>query len=62
MKELKQTRKLEAEYSDFTKVDTMLFPKTIQYDIVSDKNKMEINIDNSRATTSGPSGISFYCK
>lgn len=59
MKELKKTRKLEAEYSDFAKVDSMLFPNKIRYDIVSEKDKMEISIDNSKITSSGPLTFPF---
>ena len=59
MKELKETRRLEADYSDFAKADSLLFPNKIQFSIVSEKDKMEIIIDNSKVTTTGPLAFPF---
>lgn len=59
MKELKQTRKLEAKYSDFAKVDSMFFPYKLHFDIESEKDKMEISIDNSKVTAAGPLTFPF---
>ena len=59
IKQLKEMQKLDVAYSDFMKVDTLLFPKTIQYIAVNDKNKIEINIDNSKVTTNGTISFPF---
>jgi len=52
LKELKSNRKLFAEYSDYTTVDSLLFPKKIKYLIITDKEKIEISIENDRISTS----------
>lgn len=59
IKELKENKKLEAEYSDFTAVDSMLFPNKVDFLIVNDKTRMEIKIENSRVSISGPLEFPF---
>ena len=59
IKELKENRKLDAEFSDFEKADTMLYPKKMEYMIVDEKNKIEIKVENTRVTTSGPLEFPF---
>ena len=51
IKELKGNRKLDVEFTDFDKEDSMYYPKKINFDIVSDKTKIEIKIENTRFTT-----------
>jgi hypothetical protein len=53
IKELKENRKLEAEYSDFEKEDSALFPKKIIINITDDKTKIEIAGENSKVVESG---------
>lgn len=52
IKELKENRKLEAEYSDFEKEDSALFPKKIIINITDDKTKIEIAVENSKVVES----------
>jgi len=59
IKQMREMQKLDVAYSDFIKVDSLLFPKTIQYVAVNDKNKIEINIDNSKVTTNGTISFPF---
>jgi len=59
IKELKENRKLEAEYSDFEKVDSSFFPKKIQFMIVDEKDKMEIIIENLKVSSSCPLEFPF---
>jgi hypothetical protein len=53
IKELKENRKLDVEYSEYKKVDSLLFPNKIEFDIINDKDKIEIKIENSKVLTSG---------
>jgi hypothetical protein len=48
IKELKENRKLEAEYSDFEKGDSTFFPKKIDIVVTDEKNKIEIAVENSK--------------
>jgi hypothetical protein len=59
VKEIKENRKLETEYSEFEKIDSMLYPTKLHFDIINDKTKIEISIDNSRITTEGPLEFPF---
>jgi len=59
LKELKENRKLEAEYSEFTKVDSLLFPFTVEYKTVNEKDRLEIKIEHSKVTTEGPLEFPF---
>jgi hypothetical protein len=59
LKELKVNHKLEAEYSDFSKVDSLLFPFKLSFDASSDKEKIEILIDVSKVNTTGPLEFPF---
>ena len=53
VKDPKANQKVEATYSDFQSVDSMLYPSKISYLISDEKTKMEINIENTRITTTG---------
>jgi len=59
IKEIKENKKLEAEYSDFVTVDSLLFPNKLEFVIVNDKIRVEIKIENSRVSTSGPLEFPF---
>ncbi len=59
IKELKENRKLEAEYSDFVKVDTSFFPNKIQFIVVDEKNKIKIKIKNYKISSSCPLEFPF---
>ncbi|MFA4853044.1 MAG: DUF4292 domain-containing protein [Bacteroidales bacterium] len=53
IKELKENRKLDVEYSEYEKVDNLLFPNKMEYVIINDKDKIEIKMENSKVLTSG---------
>jgi len=59
IKDLKENHKLDVEFSDFEKIDSMLYPKKINFNIISDKTKIEISIDNSRITMNEPLEFPF---
>ncbi|HNW97577.1 MAG TPA: DUF4292 domain-containing protein [Bacteroidales bacterium] len=59
LKELKENQKLEAEYSDIKTVDSLLFPFTLKYNASNEKEKIEIKLENTRVTTSGPLEFPF---
>lgn len=54
IKQLRGNRKLEADYNDFETVNNMFFPAKIEFGIVDEKEKIEVKIENSRITTTGP--------
>lgn len=59
LKELKQNQKLEAEYSGFAKIDSLLFPYNLNYQAMSDKEKIEISVEISKANATGPLDFPF---
>jgi hypothetical protein len=59
IKELKENKKLEAEYSDFAAVDSSYFPNKAEFVVVNEKTRMEIKIENSRVSTTGPLEFPF---
>lgn len=59
LKELKENRKLEAEYSDFNMIDSLMYPFKLHYNATSEKEKVEINIENSKVTATGPLEFPF---
>ncbi len=50
IKDPKANQKLEAFFSDFQMVDSMLYPTKIIYNISNEKTKMEIQLENIRIT------------
>jgi len=59
LKELKENRKLEADYSEFNKVDSLLFPFSVGYKTINEKDRLEIIIEHSKVSTSGPLEFPF---
>ncbi|MFH0866574.1 MAG: DUF4292 domain-containing protein [Bacteroidota bacterium] len=59
LKELKENRKLEADYSDFNMVDSLMYPFKLHYNATSEKEKVEITIENSKVTVTGPLEFPF---
>lgn len=59
LKELKENRKLEAEYSNFNLVDSLMYPFTLLYNASSEKEKVEISIKNSKVSATGPLEFPF---
>jgi outer membrane lipoprotein-sorting protein len=59
IKELQENKKLEAEYSDFATVNSLLFPNKIEFVVVNEKTRMEIKIENSKVSTTGPLEFPF---
>lgn len=58
-KEPKQNRKLEAEYSGFNLVDSLAYPFKIHFNASSEKEKVEIFIENSKVSATGPLEFPF---
>jgi hypothetical protein len=59
LKEPKENRKLEAEYSEFTEIDSMEYPFKIHFDALTEKEKTEISIENTKVTATGPLEFPF---
>ncbi|NTW32216.1 MAG: DUF4292 domain-containing protein [Bacteroidetes bacterium] len=59
LKELKENRKLEANYNEFTKVDSLLFPSVVEYKTTNEKDKLEIKIEHSKISSAGPLEFPF---
>lgn len=58
VKELKENRKLEVEYSNFKKIDTCLYPASIHFKVHSEI-KTTINIDFKNFETSDSLNLNF---
>jgi hypothetical protein len=59
LKELKENLKLEAEYSEFDLVDSLKYPFKIHFDASSEKEKIEIIVENSKVTATDPLEFPF---
>lgn len=59
LKELRENRKLDAEYISYTKVDTLLFPEQVKYTCSNEKTKIEIKLQNTKISTTGPLDMPF---
>jgi len=59
LKELKENRKLEAEYSDFLKTDSLLYPMKLLYNASTEKEKVEVIIENTKVSATGPLEFPF---
>jgi hypothetical protein len=59
LKEPKENRKLEAQYSNFASVDSLLYPYKLYFDASSEKEKIEITIENIKVSVTGPLEFPF---
>jgi hypothetical protein len=59
LKELKENQKLEANYSDFQKVDSLSFPHSMNFDLSNPNEKIVINIDMNKVSKDGPREFPF---
>lgn len=58
-KEIKQNRKLEAEYSNFNMVDSLAYPFNLHFTATTEKEKIEISIENTKVSATGPLEFPF---